>query len=264
MFQVPRNHVAIYTLVDPRKPEVVRYVGKAANPRNRHLQHCAMLGPDTRSAWLEEMYREGVLPQMLVVDYAPTEQGQTKEFEWITKCASSGQLTNSRMGMRGVTFEAKFGVAASAEEVAKRKEALAKAFHEGKGTIAELPVALGITPQEFGSWVRWYGLPDFVDRAWFLTTRAKEKSVSMAKKAKEREAATSRLQDDANKYCQIEIFKKKPENIIKAAEIGKIHRLTFTHWMRKYDVPAGVHWTNGYDSHGNRLVEFTYDEGFNL
>lgn len=85
--------LAIYALVDPRWPDVVRYVGLAKIPRIRHLQHCGELSTSPKGVWIETMRDQGVLPQLVVLEWCEANWGSQRERHWIAHF-DSRQLTN--------------------------------------------------------------------------------------------------------------------------------------------------------------------------
>ena len=88
------NEISIYILVDPRKPELVRYVGQTAAPQTRHLQHCAERATTIKSEWLEQLRNEGIMPQMVIVAKVDKDQADEAEKLWI-KRFHFGNLTNT-------------------------------------------------------------------------------------------------------------------------------------------------------------------------
>jgi len=87
------NKVFIYILVDPRLPELARYVGRTKTPQTRHLQHCSEPGSTARGEWLEELRSFGIMPQMIIVATVDQDSAENVEKAWIKKY-KPGQLTN--------------------------------------------------------------------------------------------------------------------------------------------------------------------------
>jgi DNA-binding NtrC family response regulator len=85
--------VFIYVLIDPRKPDVVRYVGQTMTPTTRHIQHCCESGQSGKCAWIEEMRLEGVMPQMEVIAETNEQEADARERLWIARLMV-GSLTN--------------------------------------------------------------------------------------------------------------------------------------------------------------------------
>lgn len=93
------NTVAIYFLVDPRQPQIVRYVGRSENPLLRHLQHCQELGTSRKGAWIHSLRQSGILPQMIVADWTNPLEADQAEREWIARLKpdlTNGKLVSSR------------------------------------------------------------------------------------------------------------------------------------------------------------------------
>lgn len=85
--------VFIYLLVDPRKPETVRYVGQTGTPLSRHIQHCCESGQSAKCQWIESIRLEGVMPQMITVEETIETDANDKERIWINRFTSQS-LTN--------------------------------------------------------------------------------------------------------------------------------------------------------------------------
>ncbi len=87
--------IFIYLLIDPRRPEIIRYVGQTATPHSRLIQHCCESGRSAKCQWLELMAREGVMPSMVVIE-------ETTEL-WIDRFSPPhlGHLSNT-FGVRHV------------------------------------------------------------------------------------------------------------------------------------------------------------------
>lgn len=90
------KQIAIYSLVDPRQPEIVRYIGQTGTPKVRHLQHVSCLDMSPKSMWIESLYRDGIFPQMQILEWTTESQANDKEHFFIKKF-SSEHLTNSSL-----------------------------------------------------------------------------------------------------------------------------------------------------------------------
>lgn len=77
--------VFIYILVDPRRPEGVRYVGQTLTPRSRLIQHCCESGQSGKCQWIEALARDGIMPQMIVVEETTESESDAKERLWIAR-----------------------------------------------------------------------------------------------------------------------------------------------------------------------------------
>jgi hypothetical protein len=92
---------AIYALVDPRKPEECRYIGKttlALNVRlNLHVNK-SKRGHTHRCNWLRKLAREGVRPQIELLELVSGD-GDTAEIQMIAFCRMLGvRITNTTGG----------------------------------------------------------------------------------------------------------------------------------------------------------------------
>ena len=90
----------IYALSDPRDGEV-RYVGKTRDPEARyntgHRKGGNQLGKQ-RVAWIDELSRQGLLPDMKIVDQCEEDVCDEREFYWMLYFAfKCGNLTNAKM-----------------------------------------------------------------------------------------------------------------------------------------------------------------------
>lgn len=65
----------IYALVDPREPDVVRYVGQTTRPAERLREHAERknLGRADKEEWLDALAAAGVTPQMVELDRLPAD-----------------------------------------------------------------------------------------------------------------------------------------------------------------------------------------------
>jgi len=85
---------AIYALVDPRQPEIIRYIGKTKVPRIRHLQHCSEIWITTKGKWVESLRQIGILPQMKILEWVTNTDANNAEKRHI--CSNQTEyLTNT-------------------------------------------------------------------------------------------------------------------------------------------------------------------------
>lgn len=93
---LPSNEIriAIYCLVDPRYPEIIRYIGQSKTPRVRHVQHLSDNLMSAKSEWVESLRQNGILPQMIIFEWVKENEGNIKEIEYINKFKSD-LLTNT-------------------------------------------------------------------------------------------------------------------------------------------------------------------------
>ena len=85
--------VFICILFDPRKPEMVRYVGQTLTPHSRHIQHCCETGQSPKCEWIEVLRRDGVMPQMTVLEETTEDKANERERLWIARF-NLGDLVN--------------------------------------------------------------------------------------------------------------------------------------------------------------------------
>lgn len=89
----------IYALVDPREPNVVRYIGKTTAPENRwnaHVRNSKYLKCH-RSSWIVSLLKNGVKPLMRIVAICSEEVWQDFEKAIVSKYKSD-KLTNGNEG----------------------------------------------------------------------------------------------------------------------------------------------------------------------
>lgn len=82
------EYVFIYGLVDPRKKDKIRYVGKADSPRTRLNGHMA----DSRKkknrkrpvvCWIKELGLAGLKPEMVIIEQVSVDKWKEAEIYWI-------------------------------------------------------------------------------------------------------------------------------------------------------------------------------------
>lgn len=107
--RVGATEVAIYTLIDPREPDEVRYVGMTSQTCEERLaQHIGSgrtaSGRQTHvRSWIKSLARDGVVPRMHVIEISPVAKWQELEKYWIADYRSKGhRLTNATAGGDGM------------------------------------------------------------------------------------------------------------------------------------------------------------------
>jgi len=77
--------VYIYVLIDPRNNKV-KYVGKTVNLQNRFEQHIYWFtGSNPRKEnWIKKLIKEGLRPEMLVIEQCDYSNWQEREKFWIS------------------------------------------------------------------------------------------------------------------------------------------------------------------------------------
>jgi len=94
----------IYGLCDPRTG-YLRYVGKANSPRVRlYRHHCVGPQKNHRHDWLLNLKKNGLKPEMFIVEEVPVDQWEEAERFWICYFRSIGcPLVNATGGGDGVS-----------------------------------------------------------------------------------------------------------------------------------------------------------------
>lgn len=91
----------IYGLIDPRTQEV-RYVGKTKDLQERYRIHLYERRKNHKCNWIEYLQRQGLKPQLIILEEVPETQWQEAERLWIGHFQSKGiRLTNGREGGTG-------------------------------------------------------------------------------------------------------------------------------------------------------------------
>lgn len=85
----------VYGLFDPRKPELIRYVGLTKNTVKRLYQHTTDKRRSRKVSWLAELKADGVFPSLVILEETAQANGPARESYWIGFHAQTGYLTNS-------------------------------------------------------------------------------------------------------------------------------------------------------------------------
>ncbi len=98
----------IYGLMEP-ETNMVRYVGKANNPKQRlaeHHQSTRLIKQKNchRRNWLLSLIERGTKAKLIILEEVSIEEWENKEKEWISKFPD---LTNSNKGGGGTTYSPK-------------------------------------------------------------------------------------------------------------------------------------------------------------
>lgn len=97
----------IYALYDPRKPRIMRYVGKANDVEKRLYGHIrdAVKYPNRRTHkldWIRSLLRENILPKTKVLEQVVEKRWERRERYWIKKLKQQNHsLTNGTDGGDG-------------------------------------------------------------------------------------------------------------------------------------------------------------------
>jgi hypothetical protein len=88
----------VYGLVDPKHPEIIRYVGRTVTPQERYMAHCIRPSGARIGAWVADLMRRGREPAMVEIERSKTPQAPQKaggasprERYWITELRKIGQ-----------------------------------------------------------------------------------------------------------------------------------------------------------------------------
>jgi hypothetical protein len=102
MLTDPPKTVFIYALKEPDTGEI-RYVGKAADPNRRFINHFFDGEVNHRTNWIKSLVNRGAVPVLEILDEVPEEYWQQWEVAWIEFYRESGaNLTNGTFGGDGV------------------------------------------------------------------------------------------------------------------------------------------------------------------
>ena len=103
----PMKTEYIYYLIDPRD-NVVRYVGKTANPERRYKQHLSKLDKlmTPKRRWIEELFALKLVPKCKVVERC---EGNGREREQFHVSLNEATILNIHNPAKGVkSFAGKF------------------------------------------------------------------------------------------------------------------------------------------------------------
>lgn len=97
----------IYALVDPRKKEEYRYVGKTAKSLSKrlsgHLCDVKTSKCTHKIHWIRKLLREGISPMVVLIEIVDSTLENAREIYWIAKFREEGhKLTNGTDGGEGV------------------------------------------------------------------------------------------------------------------------------------------------------------------
>ena len=94
--------VYIYSLIDPRNPNIIRYVGKTKNPKKRIKEHIndSKRFNDYKSNWIKSLLKENISPIMNLIIECDDESSIFLEKHYISVFKSK-YLTNSDEGGHG-------------------------------------------------------------------------------------------------------------------------------------------------------------------
>lgn len=96
------GQVAIYTLHDPRDRDGAVYVGSAQNPEARRAEHIreASRTPSPKVQWLAAMLKDGVEPEMRILQWVDATSAPQAEVGTIMAFAEKGRVLNDVCGGR--------------------------------------------------------------------------------------------------------------------------------------------------------------------
>lgn len=153
------GEVVIYVLSDPRTPDLVRYVGRSATPRSRHIQHAGTIGTDAKSVWVDSLWEDaGLFPQMRVVEVVPQNLGQLAEHEWIMKYPRK-QLVNTKRGLKDALASTQTELLQQLREMPSEEEGLIMCAYEKFAGVRSLMLqCLNISNRVLDIQIRKFGL----------------------------------------------------------------------------------------------------------
>jgi hypothetical protein len=98
---------SIYALIDPRDPEVWRYIGRSFHPRSRRVQHArrgtrAVRGATYKELWIAQLLSKNIQPSVIILeDCNSLSDAVAREKIWIRRALADGHpLTNSVLSRR--------------------------------------------------------------------------------------------------------------------------------------------------------------------
>jgi predicted GIY-YIG superfamily endonuclease len=139
------NSTFIYALCEP-DTNIVRYIGKSNNPKQRYNQHLTDIKDITyRRNWIVHLQRQNKLPSLIILEEVPKEQWAESEQKWIEHYNNLGaNLVNDNIGGWGVE---------SPSEQTREKMRLAKLGHKpwniGKSMAKETREKLSCAVKEY-------------------------------------------------------------------------------------------------------------------
>lgn len=93
--------VYIYSLSDPRD-DAIRYVGKTVKslPKRRaqHVYSAITGGKCHRDKWIRVLLREGLKPDITLIEITSEEEWEVREIYWIAEYNKTHNLTNHELG----------------------------------------------------------------------------------------------------------------------------------------------------------------------
>lgn len=94
------NTVIIYGLYDPRKKDLIRYVGKTTMSLKKRLQgHIDesrnIKSPTYKKYWIQSLLKENIRPEIKIIEECSEEIWQEREIYWISQFT---KLTNTTIG----------------------------------------------------------------------------------------------------------------------------------------------------------------------
>jgi hypothetical protein len=93
-----KTTTAIYALIDPRTG-LIRYVGKANDPKRRLADHLRDTRDCHRVRWIQALVRDNLQPELTILEIVADAHWQTAEQRWIETLRAQGiPLTNATDG----------------------------------------------------------------------------------------------------------------------------------------------------------------------
>lgn len=123
----------IYALVDPRCPEIIRYVGQTYNPQKRLKQHIdySKKNKTRRDKWIQSLIKNDIAPKMILLEITDENNSNEREIYWINNYLSD-KLTNGTSGGKRCNFTEEVKQRISAATKGKKHKPMSE---EGKRNI---------------------------------------------------------------------------------------------------------------------------------
>lgn len=96
----------VYGLIDPRKPNHIKYIGKTKNVKRRFTLHLYTRNKENtyKAKWIKSLIEQSVKPEIVVIEVTDSETINERERFWIAYYRSLGQAeANHRDGGGGFT-----------------------------------------------------------------------------------------------------------------------------------------------------------------
>lgn len=147
----------VYGLVDPRMPNLIRYVGKTHAPRVRHIQHCTETATTEKGVWIETLRLEGVLPQMIILAECPDDESAREKERELIALYSSALIDDSKPDTKPVS-----PLVNSTNQL--HRQSIIDAIATSKGKLAPAAKMLGISRPTLYQKMKKFGIMTHLER----------------------------------------------------------------------------------------------------